>query len=175
MGEIQVVPGGFFRRASADSRGVALVAWAAVLVAGGAAMASALLAEGFGITDWTPTLALAFVALVAERQSVRLSPNLEISVSFLPFILAAALLGPIAAMCVGAISLFTQFGTPHIRWVVWTSTRALVCGAAGIAAWAAGASSADSFTAILEVVVAASVTEVFWDLTLGAATVSIRR
>src|SRR5436305_10250887 len=135
MGEIQVVPDGIFRRACASSGGVALLAWAVVLVGAGAAMASALLAEGVGIAEWTPTLALAFVALVAERQSVRLSPNLEISVSFLPFILAASLLGPIAAMCVGAISLVSQFGTPHIRWVVWTSTRALVCGAAGIAAW----------------------------------------
>jgi putative nucleotidyltransferase with HDIG domain len=175
MGEIQVVQRRIFSRACAGLGGAAVVAWAAVLLCAAAAMGVALLVTGFGITDWRPTLALAVVALIAERQSVRLSPNLEISVSFLPFILAAALLGPVAAMCVGAVSLISQFGKPHIRWVVWTASRALVCGAAGVAAWAAGAASADSFTAILVVVVAASVTEVLWDLTLGAATVSIRR
>jgi putative nucleotidyltransferase with HDIG domain len=175
MGEIQVVRSKFVRRAGADSGDGAVVAWAAILVLAAVAMAIALVVSGFGVTDFAPTLALAVVALIAERQSVRLSPNLEISVSFLPFILAAALSGPLAAMLVGAVSLASQFGKPHIRWVVWTASRALVCGAAGVAAWAAGGSSADSFTAILEVVVAASVTEVFWDLTLGAATVSIRR
>jgi putative nucleotidyltransferase with HDIG domain len=175
MGEIQVVRSKFFRRACVGSGGGAVVAWAVLLVVAALGMALALLATGFRVAEWTPTLALAIVALIAERQSVRLSPNLEISVSFLPFILAAALLGPVAAMCVGAVSLASQFGRPHIRWVVWTASRALVCGAAGMAAWAAGGSSAESFTAVLEVVVAASVTEVLWDLTLGAATVSIRR
>src|SRR2546421_9731008 len=162
MGEIQVVPRGIIRRACASSGGVGLLAWAVVLVAAGAAMASSLLAEGFGVTAWTPTLALAVVALIAERQSVRLSPNLEISVSFLPFILAAALLGPVAAMCVGAISLASQFGRPHIRWAVWTASRALVCGAAGGGGWAGGGPGAGSFTAILGGVAAASGTGGFW-------------
>src|SRR4051812_35246657 len=120
MGEIQVVQRRILSRACTSSGGAAVVAWGAVLLCAAAAMVVALLVAGFGITDWRPTLALAVVALIAERQSVRLSPNLEISVSFLPFILAAALLGPVAAMCVGAISLISQFGKPHIRWVVWT-------------------------------------------------------
>jgi putative nucleotidyltransferase with HDIG domain len=121
-----------------------------------------------------PTLALAGVALIAEKQSVRLSPSVEISVSFLPFILAAALLGPLSTMAVGAVSLLALFQEPYIRWVVWTGSRTLVCGASVLAAWAAGATHVSSFSQALVVVVVASVTEVIWDVFLGGLTVAIR-
>jgi putative nucleotidyltransferase with HDIG domain len=99
----------------------------------------------------------------------------EISVSFLPFILAAALLGPLSAMAVGAASLLALFQEPYVRWVVWTGSRILVCGASGLAAWAAGATHVGSFSQALVVVVVASVTEVVWDVLLGGLTVAIRR
>jgi putative nucleotidyltransferase with HDIG domain len=149
--------------------------WALNLVLAATMLALSLPIIGFGFGPAAPTFALALIALATEKQSVRLSPSVEISVSFLPFILAAALVGPISAMAVGAISLLGQFGEPYVRWVVWTASRAIVCGAAGLAASLAGAAGAGSFSAILVVVVAASVTEVFWDVFLGAATVAIRR
>jgi putative nucleotidyltransferase with HDIG domain len=95
-------------------------------------------------------------------------------VSFLPFILAAALLGPISAMVVGAASVITLCRPPYVRWLIWTASRAFVCGTAGIAVLASGGVEAKSFVGILPAVVAASAVEVLLDLSLGALTVSIR-
>src|SRR5215813_2084589 len=47
-----------------------------------------------------PLALLAASALVVERQSVRLSPRVQISVSFLPIVLAAVIYGPGAAIFV---------------------------------------------------------------------------
>jgi putative nucleotidyltransferase with HDIG domain len=158
-----------------DSGGGAIVLWGAALAIAAILAAVVLPIVGFGFGPLLPTLALAGIAVIAEKQSVRLSPSVEISVSFLPFILAAALLGPESAMAVGAASLLALFEEPYVRWLVWTGSRSLVCGAAGLAAWAAGASHIDSFSQALVVVVAASVTEMVWDVLLGGLTVAIRR
>ena len=61
-----------------------------------------------------------------------------------------------------------------MRWLVWTGSRVLVCGASGMAAWAVGAAHVSSFSQALVVVVAASTTEVVCDVFLGGLTVSIR-
>ena len=175
LGEFQVIRGRFVAKLAEGSGGPAVVLWSIALAFAAGLMASALVVSGFGLGPVVPTVALALIALAAEKQSVRLSPSVEISVSFLPFILAAALLGPLAAMAVGVASILAQFREPYIRWVVWTASRGLICGSAGLAAWVAGAQGADSFSAILIVVVAASVTEVMWDVLLGALTVAIRR
>lgn len=149
--------------------------WGAALAIAAVLTATVLPLTGFGLGPLMPTLALAGIALVAEKQSIRLSPSVEISVSFLPFILAAALLGPLSAMAVGAASLLALFQEPYVRWVVWTGSRTLVCGASGVAAWAAGAAHVRSFSQALVVVVVASFTEVVWDVLLGGLTVTIRR
>ena len=47
---------------------------------------------------------LAAVAGVAERQAVRVSTNVEMTVSFLPFVFTAVAFGPAAAFLVGAVS-----------------------------------------------------------------------
>ena len=53
-------------------------------------------------------LALAVIAGVAERQSVRLfthrGTNLDISVAFLPFVFTAVAFGPLAAFIVGGLA-----------------------------------------------------------------------
>src|SRR5437870_3827911 len=64
--------------------------------------------------------ALAVTALLAERQSVRVGPHTEMSVSVLPILFAAVVLGPLAAVIVGASALVGDFRTPYIRWAVWT-------------------------------------------------------
>jgi putative nucleotidyltransferase with HDIG domain len=173
-GEFQVVRSGFRQRFVGDSGDGSIVVWGAALAIAAVLTAAVLPLTGFGLGPLMPTLALAGIALVAERQSVRLSPSVEISVSFLPFILAAALLGPLSAMVVGSVSLLALFQEPYVRWVVWTGSRTLVCGASGLAAWAAGATHVSSFSQALVVVVVASVTEVIWDVFLGGLTVAIR-
>src|SRR5438874_464537 len=97
--------------------------------------AASLVASGYGIGTVWSTLALALIAAVAERGRVRLTDTTEESISLLPMLFAAVLFGPIAGMFVGAASLIGEFGQPpYLKWVTYTSTRA-ICGAAtGLAA-----------------------------------------
>jgi putative nucleotidyltransferase with HDIG domain len=74
--------------------------------------------------------------MFAERQPVRLSANLEITVSLLPILFAAVAFGPLTAMAVAAIGLATDFRPPHVRWLTWTCMRALSGAFAGLAAMA---------------------------------------
>ncbi len=97
--------------------------------------------------------ALGVAGLVGERARVRIAPNVEVSISLLPTVLAAALLGPTAAAIVGAVSYLGQLpafmpeaakaqaalrGSPHLKWGIYTSIRALNGGIAGLVALQAG-------------------------------------
>jgi putative nucleotidyltransferase with HDIG domain len=117
--------------------------------------------------------ALALAALSAERQSVRVGPHTEMSVSVLPILFAAVVLGPLAAMIVGACALLGDFKPPYIRWAVWTCQRALVGGLAGSAAWLVGARTRD-FAHVLLAVAAAAVTEAIADGALTTLTAYVR-
>jgi putative nucleotidyltransferase with HDIG domain len=116
---------------------------------------------------------LAAVALVAERQPVRITPNTEITVSVLPMLFAAVVYGPLDAMAVGALGLLGDFRTPHIRWLIWTSTRSLAGALAGLAVIALLHSDATTGELILAVAAAASI-EALVDSGLGAITVALR-
>jgi putative nucleotidyltransferase with HDIG domain len=78
--------------------------------------------------------ALAAIAFLAESQSVRVTSHTQMSVSVLPILFAAVLYGPIAGMLVGTCALLADLRAPYVRWVVWTSQRALSAGLAGLAA-----------------------------------------
>ena len=99
------------------------------------ALALGLAQQGAGGSFPLPVVAaLAFVAWMAEKQSVRLTTNLEMSVSVMPVLFAAVVYGPHAAMAVGAAALLSEFRAPYERWLIWTSTRVLAGGLAGLAA-----------------------------------------
>jgi putative nucleotidyltransferase with HDIG domain len=116
---------------------------------------------------------LAGIALLTERQPVRISDSTEITVSVLPILFAAVVFGPLAAMLVAAVGILVDLRPPYIRWVIWTCLRAL---AGGIAAYAAiAASDGDGrFPALVIAVVAAALTEAVVDVSLGAVVVAIR-
>ena len=103
--------------------------------------------------------ALAAAALLAELQSVRLSPQAEVSVSTLPIVLAAVLYGPLAAICVSAASLLPTLRPPYARWLTWTSTRALAATAAGITAHMIDPSRSHGIATVVAAVCAATVAE----------------
>ncbi len=111
--------------------------------------------------------------MLAERQPVRVSANLEITVSVLPVVFAAVAFGPLTAMVVGAVGLLATFEAPYIRWITWTSTRALAAGLAGLAAEVVFAElpSAQLFGAVLVAVVVLETV----DAALAASVVAIRR
>jgi putative nucleotidyltransferase with HDIG domain len=78
---------------------------------------------------------LALVAAIAERGLVHLTKTTVASISMLPTLFAAVLFGPVAGMLVGAASLLGEFGQPpYLKWVTYTSSRAIGGAVMGLAA-----------------------------------------
>ncbi|HEX5467714.1 MAG TPA: HD domain-containing phosphohydrolase [Gaiellaceae bacterium] len=111
--------------------------------------------------------------MVAERQSVFITPNAQVSVSVLPLLFAAVVYGPFAAMLVGGFSIMADFGRPFTRWAIWTSSRALVGGLSGIVATIA-IPSEPSFTRLLLGVAIAALAESAADIGFVAMTAVVR-
>ena len=111
------------------------MAYAGGLALGAIVMAAALVAAGFGLgTPWA-VLLLALVAVIAERGQVHLTKTTVGSISVLPTLFAAVLFGPLAGMVVGAASMLGEFGQPpYLKWLTYTSSRAIGGGVTGLAA-----------------------------------------
>jgi putative nucleotidyltransferase with HDIG domain len=156
--------------AAEDARAIV---WALVLYAA-AGVVGFVSAGRWSLPSWELLVALAVIAAVAERQSVRLTPRLETSVAFLPIMLAALAYGPGAACLVAAGANLLNLERPYLRWFAYTPIRALEGTAAG---WAAVLLLPDRprFTAILLASCAASAAYNFVDLGLNVATGAIRR
>jgi putative nucleotidyltransferase with HDIG domain len=119
-------------------------------------------------------LSLAVVALLAERQSVHITANTQMSVSALPILFAAVVYGPLAAMFIAAVAHLGDASRPFTRWAIWTSSRSLTAGMAGVCA-AVLLSQDSSFGGVLLAVAAASVTEALLDITFNSLTVGLRK
>jgi putative nucleotidyltransferase with HDIG domain len=151
-----------------------LVVYAFTLAALACGLVAVLLAAGIRIEGPIWQLAiLAAVAVVAERQPVRITPNTEITVSVLPMLFAAVVYGPLDAIVVGAVGLVADLRAPYIRWLIWTATRALAGGLAGLAIIALLPQGAPVGDLILAVLGAAAI-EALVDSGLGAVTVALR-
>ena len=105
----------------------------------------ALIAAGHGIEAPIVAVALAVTAAIAERSSVHLTRGTEVSISVLPTLFAAVLLGPLAAAAVGAASMLGDpelvsrgdpDRAPRLKWASYTSTRLLGGAGMGLAAQA---------------------------------------
>jgi putative nucleotidyltransferase with HDIG domain len=153
----------------------AVEVYAIALAASTVSLAASLsIAGASGKVPFVPVVALAGVAWFAERQSVQLTTNAQMSVSVMPVLFAAVVYGPVAAMIVGAAALTADFGRPYMRWLVWTSTRALAAGFAGIAA-AAVSTDESALGPLVLTVAAAGTVEAVTDIGLGALTLVVRR
>src|SRR3954453_2024006 len=108
--------------------------------AGCLAFASILIAAclgiaGYGLGDPWAVAVLCVIAAVSERGLVRLTSTTSQSISILPTLFAAVVFGPLAAMLVGAASLLSEITRPpHLKWVTYTSSRAIGGAATGLAA-----------------------------------------
>jgi putative nucleotidyltransferase with HDIG domain len=141
------------------------------------ALILALLMHGTGVTNgWSllPIGALAVSAAVAERQSVRLGERAWISVSALPIVLAAVIYGPLAAIFVSIASLLPSFGEPYARWVIWTSTRSIAAGLAGLVALGFEASPKTTFGWMFLTAATVMAVEQVVDLLLGSVVARLR-
>src|SRR4051812_32536876 len=95
-----------FRPGSLDSR---LYGYTCALWLGAGLIFGLLVASGDRVENVWPLLALGLLGAVAERSRVRLSTNLELSISLVPSLFAAVTFGPLEAMLVGAASLLGDF------------------------------------------------------------------
>lgn len=119
--------------------------------------------------------ALALISIAAERGSIRLSATTETSIALLPSLLAAVLFGPVAAMIVAAASELGDRDAPRLKWVTYTSARAISGAATGAAALAAERLVNGAVTSVVvATVVCAAVAEVF-DFVFAALTRRVRR
>ena len=137
------------------------------------ALALALVLMGTPIGPLWAILVLGTFSMLAERQPVRMSANLEITVSVLPVVFAAVAFGPLTAMAIGALGLAVTFEPPYVRWLIWTCSRALAAGLAGLVALTVMAqmSSAELFGAVLVAVVVLEAV----DAALAASVVAVRK
>jgi putative nucleotidyltransferase with HDIG domain len=116
------------------AREAVLQAYVATLVATALGLALVLgLTSQLGGEVWA-VIALVSVAALSERGRVQLSRTTESSIALLPVIFAAVVLGPLAALLVGAGSLLGDFRPPYMKLTVYTCTRAITGALAGFAA-----------------------------------------
>src|SRR6266542_6726492 len=98
------------------------------------AIAVGLVLGGYDLGDEWSVAALCVIAAISERGLVRLTSTTSQSISILPTLFAAVLFWPLAAMLVGAASLAGEFGQPpHLKWVTYTSSRAIGGAVTGLA------------------------------------------
>ena len=177
LGEMQVILTRFHREKVAVSDLVVptrVSAFAGALSGCALGLAVLLIAHGFRLAAplWAIAL-LSVIAIGAERQTVRISSNAEISVAVLPMLFAGVIYGPLPAMAVGAIGLLPDMRRPYARWMIWTSMRALAGGIAALVA--TQMAELDSAGRLLMVAAAAALIEALVDAALGAITVALRR
>ena len=151
-----------------------LILYTGGLAAVAGATVTGLIAAGFTVGPIPAILALGLLAFLAERQSVRLSPAIEISVAFLPFVFAAVMFGPLGAAVVAALGLLSEFRQPYLRWCVWTASRVIVAAGCGLAATLVGAPHLHRFGDLMFAVAAATVAEVLLDGVLSGLTLRVR-
>jgi putative nucleotidyltransferase with HDIG domain len=168
------------KRPSRNLRPILLVVYASLLATLCALLALGLVLTGHGVGNLYGVAALVAVALLVERQSIRLTPKgpqgegIEASVASLVFIFAGLVFGPLAAMVVGMAGLLVDLRKPYIRWAVWTGARGLVAGGAGLAAVAVAAGVGSPFWVFFAAAALACVTEAALDLILTSLTPVIR-
>jgi putative nucleotidyltransferase with HDIG domain len=160
-----------FLKEASENRRLAVCAVSLALAAGLLAAGCILLYDGLSAPIWVLVL-LSGVAVLAERQPVRITRNAEITVAVLPMLFAAVAYGPVDAMTVGAVGVIADFRAPYLRWLVWTSMRSLAGGCAGLAALRFD--HAGSAGQLLAAVTAAALTDAVVDSVLGGTIVALR-
>lgn len=156
-----------------------LIGWVAALTATAVAACSILIASGAGVGDPVAVVVLALLALGLERESFRLTPQLEVSVASLVYVFAAVVLGPLAGVVVASAGLLIDLprrddSQPVLRWLTWTSGRAIVVAAAGSSAAVALHHFGWGFLGLFAAVFAAFAVESVADIAIHATTTAIR-
>jgi putative nucleotidyltransferase with HDIG domain len=142
-------------------------------------MVLALIAAGFGLGDPIAVAVLIPAAVGLERESIRITPQLEVSVASLVYIFAAVVFGPLTGVVVAAAGLLVDLprrdaAQPVLRWATWTATRTVVVGTAGLTAVAVFHTLGHSFWGVFAAVSAALAVESAGDIVLSSTTTALR-
>ena len=158
--------------------------WVASLSVGAVAAAVGLALAGYTLGNVWVVAILAIAAALAERGRVRLNRYMEESISLIPTLFAAIVLGPLAAMVVASASMLGALpvGAPsqaggrlYLKWVNYTATRALTGAMTGLAAaWAADLATTHAASVIIATTVGALVSQLL-DVFFALATLAVRR
>jgi putative nucleotidyltransferase with HDIG domain len=154
-----------------------MLSYAAALCGALVAMACALATVTPVTGSWWVVFLLAVVAAIAERGSVQMSStmDLEESISLLPTLFAAVLLGPLAGLIVGSASMLGDFRKPYLRSVVYTATRGLNGGITGLVALAVADVASSELGSIVVATLAGAVAAQLLDIAFACFTVWLRR
>jgi putative nucleotidyltransferase with HDIG domain len=171
---------GFRDRPHAQRRTTAYVL---ALVTAAALVAIALLLAGYGIESPATVIALALVAAIAERSSVRLTRTAEQSISVIPTLIAAVLFGPLAAATVGAASMLgdpelaaprDSDRAPRLKWATYTSTRFIGGALTGLAAQATIAFVPSEFGGLIAATLVGAVVSEVLEIFFASITSAVR-
>jgi len=116
-----------------------LEAWVLALTASAAALCGGLLLAGYRIHQPAAVALLAALAFAADYGSIRLRPNVEVTIASLVCVFAAVVLGPLSGAVVAAAGLLRDLprrdtAQPILRWATWTSKRVIATVGAGLVA-----------------------------------------
>jgi putative nucleotidyltransferase with HDIG domain len=143
----------------------------------------ALLTAGYTLESPVTVLVLAFVAAAGERVSIRLTRNLETSISALPTLLVAVLFGPLAAALVGAVSMLgdpelvsrrNPDRAPRLKWATYTSSRFISGALIGLAAQATIVLVPSTFGGLIAATLVGAIVSEIVELGFALITVAVR-
>ena len=159
------------------------VAYVVALLVAAVAVGVGLVLAGYTLEAPVTVLALAVAAALAERISVRLTKNTELSISGIPALFAAVLFGPLAAGAVGAASMLgdPEFVSrpdpdraPRLKWATYSSTRFMIGAASGLAAQAAIVLVPSRFGGLVAATLVATILRELLDVGFTVLTSAIR-
>lgn len=116
-----------------------MLAWVVALGVAAGILTVALYDAGYRVNQPLLVLVLGALAIGAERESIKLTPTVEVSIASLLFVFAAVVLGPLSGAIVAAVGLLADLprkdvAQPVLRWAIWTCIRFLATATAGVAA-----------------------------------------
>lgn len=142
-------------------------------------MCAGLFLAGYRIGHPLATGLLAVLAIAAEREAIRLTPTVEVSVSSSLCVFAAVVFGPLSAVIVAGCGLLADLprrdtAQPILRWTTWTAIKMIVAGAVGLAAVAVTGAASPGFWGLFAAVAAAFLVETTADVCLIGVAPAIR-
>lgn len=153
--------------------------WVFALTLSAVGLCAGLVVAGFRLHQPAAVAVLAALAFAADYGSIRLSPNLEVTVASLVCVFAAVVLGPLSGAAVATAGLLRDLPRrdteqPILRWATWTAKRVLATVAAGLTAGTIWHEGGRGFLALSLAVTVAFIVETIVGDALGIVAPAIR-